>query len=49
MKNAPSRTLQEMADIRFLLGLSGVDEKEIRGYFERSGLKDRYDEIKRLG
>ncbi len=49
MKNDPSRTLQEMADIRFLLALPGIDEEQIRVYFERAGLRDKYDEIKRLG
>jgi hypothetical protein len=48
MKNDPSRTLQEMADIQFLLGLPDVDEEAIRGYFERSGLLERYREIKQL-
>jgi hypothetical protein len=48
MKNDPSRTLQEMADIQFLLGLPDIDEEEIRAYFERSGLLERYLEIKRL-
>ena len=47
MKNDPTRTFQEMADIQFLLGLPGVDEAEIRGYFEKHGLKERFDEIKR--
>ena len=47
MKNDPGRALQEMADIRFLLQLDGVDETEIRHYFEKADLKDRFDEIKR--
>lgn len=45
MKNDPSRTFQEMADIRFLLGLPGVDRTEIRLYFERHGMKERFDEL----
>jgi hypothetical protein len=48
MKNDPGRTLREMADIQFLLSLPGIDEGEVRGYFERSGLLERYHEIKRL-
>jgi len=48
MKNDPSRTLQKMADIQFLLSLPDVDEEEVRSYFERSGLLERYLEIKRL-
>ena len=49
MKNDPSRSLREMADIQFLLGLPGIDEAEVRSYFEQSGLLERYLEIKRLG
>lgn len=49
MKNDPRRTLGEMEDIRFILALPGIDEPEVRGYFERAGLRDRYDELKRLG
>jgi hypothetical protein len=48
MKNDPQRALREMDDIRFLLELPGIDEDEIRGYFERAGLGDRYDELKKL-
>lgn len=48
MKNDPGRTLQEMADIQFLLRLPGVDEQAVRGYFDRAGLLERYHEIKRL-
>jgi len=49
MKNDPRRTLGEMEDIRFILTLPGIDEAEVRGYFERAGLRHRYDELKRLG
>jgi hypothetical protein len=45
MKNDPSRTLQDLADVRFLLGVPGVDRDEIRGYFLRHGLEKRFDEI----
>jgi hypothetical protein len=38
-----------MEDIRFILTLPDIDEGEIRGYFERAGLRERYDELKRLG
>ena len=47
MKNDPSRTFQEMADIRFLLNLPGVDRKEIRSYFDRHGMKERFDELEK--
>ncbi len=49
MKNDPERTLRDLDDIRFLLRLPDIDESEIRGYFERAGLRERYDELKRLG
>jgi len=48
MRNDPERVLRELDDIRFLLGLPGIDDQEIRGYFERAGLLARYDEIRRL-
>ena len=47
MKNDPGRTFQELADLRFLMQVPGIDEHEVRGYFERAGLLGRYDEIKR--
>lgn len=47
MKNDPGRRFQEMADIRFLLQLDGVDSEEIRGYFVDSGLVEVFDEITR--
>jgi hypothetical protein len=49
MKNDPARTLQDMADIQFLLRLPGIDEAEVRAYFEAAGLLERYREIERLG
>ncbi len=47
MKNDPDRIFQDLADIRGLLILPGVDRLEVRGYFERHGLKDRYDELEK--
>lgn len=47
MKNDPGRTLQDMADVRFLLQLPGVDRRQVKAYFERQGLKERFDEIER--
>ncbi len=46
MKNDPSRTFREMADIQFLMGLPGIDEEMVKGYFRQKGLLDRYYEIK---
>ncbi len=45
MKNDPSRSFQDMADIRFLLNLPGVDRREIQGYFEDHGMGERFDEL----
>jgi len=47
MKNDPTRTLQDMADIQGLLRLPETDREEVRSYFERAGLSDKYDEILR--
>jgi hypothetical protein len=48
IKNDPSRTFRDLADIQYLMGLAGVDRDEIRGYFEKDGLLARYDELRRL-
>ncbi|MBP1595732.1 MAG: hypothetical protein H6Q05_1109 [Acidobacteria bacterium] len=48
MKNDPERTFQEMADILFLLRLPEIDGEEIRGYFERQGMIERYHELRKL-
>ena len=45
MKNDPARTFQELADIRFLLTLPGVDRQEVRAYFERYGLEESFHEL----
>ena len=45
MKNDPSRSLQELSDIRFLLALPGVDRTEVQGYFEKHGLLSRFEEL----
>jgi hypothetical protein len=47
MKNDPTRELQDLADIQSLMRLSGVDLEEVRGYFARAGLLDRYDALRR--
>jgi len=48
MKNDPGRALQDMADIRFLLTLPGVDQIQIRDYFDRQGMRDRFDDFKNV-
>jgi len=45
MKNDPGRAFQDMADIRFLLTLPGVDRYEIKDYFDRQGL--RFDDLEK--
>ena len=47
IRNDPARRFKDLADIQFLLGLPGVDEAEIRGYFESQGLLKEFDELKR--
>jgi hypothetical protein len=45
MRNDPSRLLQDLADVQYLLRLPGTDALEVRGYFERAGLTDWYDKL----
>lgn len=47
IKNDPSRTFQDLADIRFLLDRGGADRAVVRGYFERHGLLERYLDVER--
>jgi hypothetical protein len=47
MHDAPERTWQDLVDIAYLVGLEGVDRTEVRGYFEKNGLMERWDEIER--
>ena len=47
MKNDPGRAFQDLADIRSLLLLPGVDGAEVARYFDRAGLREKLDEIRR--
>jgi hypothetical protein len=47
IKNDPSRTLQDLADIRFLITLPGVDGAEIRRYFERNGMQESLHDLEK--
>lgn len=47
MKNAPERVLTDSPDIRFLLGLPGIDRSEVREYFVRHGLLEIFDAMER--
>jgi hypothetical protein len=45
MRNDPSRLLQDLADVQYLLRLPGTDRSEVRGYFSRAQLGDWYDKL----
>lgn len=45
MKNDPSRTFQDLADVRFLMGLPDIDRQEVRAQFSKHGLLDRFYEL----
>jgi len=45
MKNDPERSFREMADLQYLLKLPGLDFEDIRGYFEKYGQMEKYDEL----
>ena len=46
IRNDPSRTFRELADIQFLMSLPGIDDTMIRSYFKKHDLMDRYYEIR---
>jgi hypothetical protein len=45
LRNDPTRELQDLADIQYLLGLPETSRENVRGYFERAGLSDWYDKL----
>ncbi len=45
LRNDPSRELQDLADIQYLLGLPDTNREEARGYFERAGMTEWYDRL----
>jgi hypothetical protein len=47
MKNDPARALQDMADVRFLLNLPGVDRFQIKDYFDRQDMRERFDDLEK--
>jgi len=47
MKDAPERVWQDLVDVAYLLGVEGVDRDEVRGYFVRAGLEQRWRELDR--
>lgn len=44
---APAASRSFPVSRSFLLGLPGVDREEIRGYFVKHGLVERFDELER--
>ena len=45
--DAPERAWQDMADIGYLLRIAGLDREEVRGYFVRAGLEERWRDLAR--
>jgi hypothetical protein len=45
MKDAPERTWQDLVDIAYLFRLDGVNRDEVRQYFERAELIDKWYEF----
>lgn len=45
VQNDPERAAQDLADLRYLIHLPEVDRDEVRGYFAKRGMLDRYDEL----
>jgi len=45
MKEAPERTWQDLVDIAYLVRLDGVNRDEVRQYFERAGLVEKWYEL----
>ncbi|MBW2109728.1 MAG: nucleotidyl transferase AbiEii/AbiGii toxin family protein [Deltaproteobacteria bacterium] len=45
MKNDPERRFKEMADIKFLLGVPGIDQEAVKHSFEKYGQLERYYEL----
>ena len=45
MKEAPDRTWQDLVDIGYLLRLPDVNGEEVRSYFTKAGLDDKWREL----
>ena len=45
MKDAPERTWQDLVDIAYLFRLDGVNQDEVRHYFESAGLVEKWNEL----
>ncbi len=47
IKNDPSRTFKEMADIQFLMEFPDIDHEMVKGFFAKQEMMDTYHEIKK--
>ena len=47
IREAPERAWQDLADIGHLLRVDAVDRAEVRRYFERAGLEEKWHELVR--
>ena len=45
IRNDPTRELQDLADIQYLLGLPETNRGVARGYFEKAGMLDWYEKL----
>lgn len=45
MSNDPERLHQDMADLRYLLGLPETDRESVEEQFEKRDMLDRYREL----
>ncbi len=46
IRDDPDRGLRDLADLQFLLALPGLDDNEVRGYFEKRDLSDLLERLK---
>jgi hypothetical protein len=47
IQSRPTRVFRDGADLEYLLRFPGLDDNEARGFFERAGLLDLYDRLRR--
>jgi hypothetical protein len=47
IQSRPTRVFRDGADLEYLLRSPGLDDNEARGFFERAGLLDLYDRVRR--
>jgi hypothetical protein len=46
LENDPDRAAQDFADLRYLIHLPEIDQDEVKDYFARRGMLDRYDDLR---